>query len=99
MSSYPNAPYRFLRQYVYFCTSKASKLSILCPEYEAARMPGHALFRRQYLYFSTSKASKAALSLLVCRARGPRAPVFVLFVLVKQVNCVPAATKAWKCSK
>jgi hypothetical protein len=51
-----------LRQYVYFCTSKASKLSscrlktrVLCTEVAQ-------LLLRQYLYFCTSKASNLSTS-------------------------------------
>ncbi len=38
------------RQYGYFCTSKASKLSIAC---SAPSNPGTQLLRRPYLYFCT----------------------------------------------
>ncbi len=44
-----------LRQYLYFCTSKASKVCVL--ESKARRRPA-LLLLRQYLYFCTSKASK-----------------------------------------
>jgi hypothetical protein len=42
------------RQYVYFCTSKASKLSA------SASLLGSVETERQYVYFCTSKASKAS---------------------------------------
>ncbi len=45
------------RQYLYFGTSKASKLSFMAVK---ALCPGTQLLRRQYLYFGTSKASKAS---------------------------------------
>ena len=40
---------RYLRQYLYFCASKASKLGMGC---------AYSRYLRQYLYFCTSKASK-----------------------------------------
>jgi ribosomal protein L24E len=54
-----------LRQYLYFCTSKASKLRERIPRERIPRAwpPPHL---RQYLYFCTSKASKL-------RERIPRA--------------------------
>ncbi len=44
-----------VRQYLYFCTSKASKLST--PASHSTHMP-HISAVHQYLYFCTSKASK-----------------------------------------
>jgi hypothetical protein len=49
-----------LRQYVYFCTSKASKLSTKILGSEPIRKP--MKLRRQYVYFCTSKASKLSTS-------------------------------------
>jgi hypothetical protein len=49
---------RLLRQYLYCCTSKASKLStvtVAAPPTHQTRHPDPS--RRQYLYFCTSKAS------------------------------------------
>jgi hypothetical protein len=49
------------RQYLYFGTSKASKVSCkLSFMAVKALCPGTQLLRRQYLYFGTSKASKAS---------------------------------------
>jgi hypothetical protein len=45
-----------LRQYVYFCTSKASKLST-CGRWHLCGAAAKSVLR-QYLYFCTSKASK-----------------------------------------
>jgi hypothetical protein len=64
-----------LRQYLYFCTSKARKLST-CAMYSASSRPcsanardQKATQRRQYLYFSTSKASKLRTCSAKARAR------------------------------
>ncbi len=71
-----------MRQYLYFCTSKASKVGT--PEAEVlerSQAAVHSLqslqLLRQYSYFCTSKASK--LSTCICVS-------IRTFVPVKQVN-------------
>jgi ribosomal protein L24E len=49
---------RLLRQYLYFCASKASKASISQQDRDTGRSLDPF---RQYLYFCTSKASKASI--------------------------------------
>jgi hypothetical protein len=66
------------RQFLYFCTSKASKLSIrrYCDQLLSTRCTLHATCgaQRQRLYFCTSKASKLSTSdcgqSVSCRAAG-----------------------------
>jgi hypothetical protein len=86
---------RLLCQYLYFCASKASKLStrLTVPTGPlTSSLRGSCKFLLyQYLYFCTSKASKLstamyrAAALLIAAYIYIYASVFVLFVPVKQI--------------
>ena len=53
---------RYLRQYLHFCTSKASKLTLSNASASRNCIRTYSRYLRQYLYFCTSKASKLTLS-------------------------------------
>jgi hypothetical protein len=93
-------------QYLYFCTSKASKLRICTRPHRRHRSVEELQLQRcQYLYFCTGKASK----LRICarpqqasqeRSRAGATPCVSIrtCVLVKRVNLVPDDTYLYSCT-
>jgi len=75
-------------QYLYVCTSKASKARKLSTKSSAhARADADSLRWHQYLYVCTSKASKALHARAAPLARS-KCQQICTFALAKQVNCL-----------